>query len=66
MIFSVRRRMVFYLSRFMLLRAGGIIATGTPSDVGLGMSPQRFLQPDDVMDLTAAGIDWQRQDVAAA
>lgn len=65
MIFSVRR-IVSYLSRFMLLRAGDIIATGTPSGVGLGMSPQRFLQPGDVMDLTVAGLGRQRQKVAAA
>ncbi|SEM01969.1 2-keto-4-pentenoate hydratase/2-oxohepta-3-ene-1,7-dioic acid hydratase (catechol pathway) [Roseovarius azorensis] len=65
MIFSVRQ-IVSYLSQFMLLRAGDIIATGTPSGVGLGMSPQRFLKPGDVMELTIEGLGTQRQEVVAA
>jgi 2-keto-4-pentenoate hydratase/2-oxohepta-3-ene-1,7-dioic acid hydratase in catechol pathway len=65
MIFGVAE-IVSYLSRFMLLRAGDIIATGTPSGVGLGMSPQRFLKPGDVMELTIEGLGHQRQEVIAA
>ena len=65
MIFGVAE-IVSYLSRFMLLRAGDIIATGTPSGVGLGMSPQRFLKPGDVMELTIEGLGDQRQEVVAA
>jgi 2-keto-4-pentenoate hydratase/2-oxohepta-3-ene-1,7-dioic acid hydratase in catechol pathway len=65
MIFSVRE-IVSYMSQFMLLRAGDIIATGTPSGVGMGMKPQRFLKPGDVMDLTIEGLGAQRQEVVAA
>jgi 2-keto-4-pentenoate hydratase/2-oxohepta-3-ene-1,7-dioic acid hydratase in catechol pathway len=50
----------------MMLRAGDIIATGTPSGVGLGMKPQRFLRPGDVMELTVEGLGQQRQVVVAA
>jgi 2-keto-4-pentenoate hydratase/2-oxohepta-3-ene-1,7-dioic acid hydratase in catechol pathway len=39
----------------MTLEAGDIIATGTPSGVGLGLTPQVFLKPGDVM---AAEIDF--------
>ena len=65
MIFTVRQ-IVSYMSQFMALQPGDLIATGTPSGVGLGMKPQRFLRPGDVMELTIAGLGSQRQDVVAA
>ena len=65
MIFSVRQ-IVSYMSRFMKLVPGDIIATGTPSGVGLGMKPQRFLKPGDVMTVRVEGLGEQRQDVVAA
>ncbi|TCP44007.1 fumarylacetoacetate hydrolase family protein [Rhodovulum marinum] len=65
MIFSVRE-IVSYMSRFMALMPGDIIATGTPSGVGMGMKPQRFLRPGDVMDLRVEGLGAQRQEVVAA
>ena len=60
MIFSVRE-IVSYMSQFMKLQPGDIIATGTPAGVGMGMSPQRFLRPGDVMEVTVAGLGSQRQ-----
>lgn len=65
MIFSVRE-IVSYMSRFMKLQPGDIIATGTPSGVGMGMKPQRFLRPGDVMEVEVEGLGKQRQDVVAA
>ncbi|MBD3678743.1 MAG: fumarylacetoacetate hydrolase family protein [Rhodobacteraceae bacterium] len=65
MIFSVRQ-IVSYMSKFMELRPGDIIATGTPSGVGMGMKPQRFLRPGDVMELEVEGLGAQRQDTVAA
>lgn len=65
MIFSVRE-IIAYMSRFMALRPGDIIATGTPSGVGLGMTPQRFLRPGDVMELEVEGLGSQRQQAVAA
>ncbi len=65
MIFSVAE-IISYMSRFMKLVPGDIIATGTPSGVGMGMSPQRFLQPGDVMELTVQGLGTQRQEAIAA
>jgi len=65
MIFLVAE-IVAYMSRFMKLVPGDVIATGTPSGVGLGMSPQRFLRPGDVMELEVEGLGRQRQEVVAA
>jgi len=65
MIFSVRE-IVSYMSQFMKLMPGDIIATGTPSGVGMGMKPQRFLRPGDVMELRIDGLGEQRQEAVAA
>ncbi|RVT86625.1 FAA hydrolase family protein [Rhodobacteraceae bacterium CCMM004] len=65
MIFGVAE-IVSYMSRFMRLMPGDIIATGTPSGVGMGMRPQRFLTPGDVMELEVEGLGRQRQEAVAA
>jgi 2-keto-4-pentenoate hydratase/2-oxohepta-3-ene-1,7-dioic acid hydratase in catechol pathway len=65
MIFSVAE-IISYMSRFMVLQAGDIIATGTPSGVGMGMVPQRFLRPGDLMELAVEGLGTQRQEVIQA
>ena len=65
MIFSVAE-IVSHLSEFMVLQPGDVIATGTPSGVGMGMRPQRFLRPGDVMELTVEGLGTQRQEARAA
>jgi len=62
MIFSVAK-IVSYLSRFMTLMPGDIIATGTPPGVGMGMKPQQFLAPGDEMHLSIEGLGEQRQKV---
>lgn len=65
MIFNVRQ-IISYMSKFMQLMPGDIIATGTPSGVGMGMKPQRFLKPGDVMELEVEGLGRQRQQAVAA
>ena len=62
MIFSVAK-IISYLSRFMTLMPGDVIATGTPPGVGMGMKPQRFLVPGDEMHLGIAGLGEQKQNV---
>lgn len=62
MIFSVAE-IISYLSRFMRLMPGDLIATGTPEGVAMGMSPQAWLQPGDVMELGIDGLGSQRQTV---
>lgn len=65
MIFTVAQ-IVSYMSQFMQLQAGDVIATGTPSGVGLGMKPPRFLKPGDVMELEVEGLGKQKQTTVAA
>lgn len=57
--------LVSYLSQFMSLLPGDIISTGTPPGVGMGMKPQRFLKPGDVVELGIEGLGKQRQQVRA-
>ncbi len=64
MIFDVAF-LVSYISEFMTLMPGDIIATGTPPGVGLGMKPPQFLRAGDVMELGIAGLGSQRQQVVA-
>lgn len=42
--------LIFELSRGITLEAGDIIATGTPSGVGQGFTPPRFLKKGDVVE----------------
>ena len=64
MIFTVAQ-LVSYLSRFMTLEPGDIIATGTPPGVGAGRTPPRFLKPGDTLRLGIAGLGEQQQQVLA-
>ena len=65
MIFGVAT-LVSYLSRFMTLRAGDVITTGTPPGVGMGAKPAPvYLKPGDVMRLGIDGLGEQTQTVHA-
>ena len=44
------------LSQGMTLRAGTIIATGTPAGVGMGFTPPKFLGKGDVVTCEIEGI----------
>jgi 2,4-diketo-3-deoxy-L-fuconate hydrolase len=57
--------LVSYLSQFMSLQPGDIIATGTPPGVGLGQKPPVFLRPGQHMRLGIDGLGEQRQKVVA-
>jgi len=65
MIFSVRE-LVAYVSRFMSLRAGDILSTGTPAGVAHGMKPPRYLEPGDVVEMGITGLGTQRNRVIQA
>ena len=65
MIFGVAH-LVWYLSQFMVLEAGDLIATGTPPGVGMGMKPPKFLVAGDVMELEIDGLGSQCQELAQA
>jgi 2-keto-4-pentenoate hydratase/2-oxohepta-3-ene-1,7-dioic acid hydratase in catechol pathway len=55
--------LVSYISRFMTLVPGDVIATGTPPGVGLGMKPPVYLKAGDTMHLGIAGLGEQTQRV---
>ncbi len=66
MIFGVSH-LVHYISQFMTLMPGDVIATGTPPGVGMGIKPTPvFLQPGQVMTLGIEGLGEQRQTTIAA
>lgn len=64
MIFSVVE-LVSYISHYMRLLPGDVIATGTPAGVGRGMSPERYLKPGDDVVLGVSGLGEQRHQVVA-
>ena len=64
MIFSVAT-IVSYMSQFMRLMPGDVIATGTPEGVGMGMKPPRYLVDGDQLELGIDGLGVQRQNVHA-
>jgi acylpyruvate hydrolase len=45
-----------FLSRQLTLEPGDVVATGTPEGVGLGMKPQVWLQPGDVVRMEIDGL----------
>jgi 2-keto-4-pentenoate hydratase/2-oxohepta-3-ene-1,7-dioic acid hydratase in catechol pathway len=57
--------LVSYLSRFMTLLPGDIIATGTPPGVGHGQKPPLYLKAGDEVRLGVDRLGEQRQRVVA-
>lgn len=51
------------LSQGMTLEPGDIIATGTPSGVGKGFKPPRFLKKGDVIEISVEGLGVLRNTV---
>jgi 2-keto-4-pentenoate hydratase/2-oxohepta-3-ene-1,7-dioic acid hydratase in catechol pathway len=65
MIFGVAH-LVSYISRFMTLCPGDLIATGTPPGVGMGCKPEPvFLKAGDRMSVGIDGLGEQHQHVHA-
>jgi len=59
MIFTVAT-IIEWLSRGLTLEPGDIIATGTPEGVGMGRTPQEWLQDGDVVETEIEGIGTMR------
>ncbi|BCW42748.1 5-oxopent-3-ene-1,2,5-tricarboxylate decarboxylase (plasmid) [Arthrobacter sp. StoSoilB3] len=62
LIFSVTE-LVVYISQFLTLEPGDIIATGTPGGVGFVQKPPRFLQTGDVLRTRIEGIGELRNTI---
>src|ERR1700674_743513 len=65
MIFGVAH-LVSYISHFMSLRSGDVIATGTPPGVGMGRRPPQYLKPGQNMRVGIAGLGVQTQRTVSA
>jgi len=64
MIFTVAQ-LISYVSSMITLLPGDVIATGTPSGVGKGMKPPRYLKAGEVVELGIEKIGAQKQTVMA-
>lgn len=53
--------LVSYISQYMTLLPGDVISTGTPSGVGLGLKPPRYLAAGDVVELGIDGLGTAKQ-----
>jgi len=62
MVFNIKE-LISYVSHYMTLYPGDIIATGTPPGVGMGMKPPRYLKKGDEMKLGIDGLGVQIQKV---
>src|SRR5436309_1758413 len=56
---------VSYVSHFMTLLPGDVIPTATPSGVGVGFKPGKFLKAGDRMRLSVEGLGVQEQRLVA-
>ena len=58
--------LVSYISHFMTLLPGDVISTGTPSGVGAGCIPPRFLRAGDVIEYSVSLLGSCRNTVCAS
>jgi 2-keto-4-pentenoate hydratase/2-oxohepta-3-ene-1,7-dioic acid hydratase in catechol pathway len=65
MLFGVSE-LVSYISAFMKLYPGDVIATGTPAGVGMGMKPEPvYLKAGDLVRCGVEGLGEQKHDCQA-
>ena len=56
-------KLISYLSQFMSFLPGDIISTGSPAGSGMGKTPQRWLQPGDVIEYGIEGLGYTTQTI---
>lgn len=56
-------RLISYVSTFMRLAPGDLIATGTPTGAGARFNPPRYLRPGDLVEVEAPGVGLLRNEV---
>jgi len=64
MLFGVAQ-IIYHLSRVMTLEPSDLIATGTPSGVGMAMKPQVWLKDGDVVRIEIEGIGTLEVEIVA-
>ncbi len=65
MVFGIEE-LVAFVSQDLTLEPGDIILTGTPSGVGAGFTPPRWLRPGDVVEIEISGLGKLTSPIAAA
>lgn len=65
MVFGVTH-LIAYISQFMSLRSGDVIATGTPAGVGMGLKPPQFLGIGQCVRVGVQRLGVQTQRMVAA
>ena len=55
--------LVSHVSKFVSLRPGDLLFTGTPAGVGAGRTPPRFLQSGDSVEVEISKIGCLKNDV---
>jgi 2-keto-4-pentenoate hydratase/2-oxohepta-3-ene-1,7-dioic acid hydratase in catechol pathway len=65
MVFSVAE-IIAFVSEAITLEPGDLISTGTPSGVGLGFKPPKYLSPGDTVSIEIEGIGVLTNPVVAA
>ena len=63
LIFSIPN-LIKTLSESQTLRAGDVIATGTPAGVGFGLDPPTFLKPGDTIEISVTGLGTLHNTIA--
>lgn len=63
-IFNIQEA-ISHITQFMTLLPGDIISTGTPFGVGMGLKPELYLKPGDIVELGIEGLGTSKQNVIA-
>ena len=56
--------LISHITQFITLMPGDLITTGTPSGVGMGMTPPEYLKEGDQMKLKVDGLGEQNTKVS--
>jgi 5-carboxymethyl-2-hydroxymuconate isomerase len=57
--------LIAYVTRFMTLKPGDIISTGTPVGSGMGFDPPKWLKAGDTVEITVPEIGTLKNTVVA-
>ena len=60
MVFTIAHQ-ISYISQYMTLLPGDMISSGTPSGVGMGMNPPKYLKEGDVVELGIENLGSGKQ-----